>query len=129
MILDSMGKLVEKNDDDRIIWFSIHCSYWTDDFSKLKLTFPNGIPVCPNCKSLGFQTKYKDWERSAKRYESNDHPRYWEFILSIKEKCVTKMNGKPVSVKLVYKKWLDQMNSGQKSISNALNDGIKKIDG
>ena len=32
------------------------CGHWTDDWSLLPAT-PNGIPLCPICKSPGYQTK------------------------------------------------------------------------
>lgn len=127
--LDTAGRLVGRNDESRIVWFSARCTYWTDDWSVLSKTFPHGIPICPNCKSPGLQAEFKDWVRSAKRYDEHVSPMYAQFVMYVKEKCITFPNGKPVPIKEVYKQWYAQQQKGMKSLDNALSDGINKIEG
>jgi len=68
------------------IWYG-SCSYWTDDWDKLKLV-GHGLPVCPCCGAPGFITPTDDWLKGAQRFEDEGHPRYVEFLNDNKERCL-----------------------------------------
>lgn len=127
LFCDTFGQLTTTSDDNRVIWFSTRCTFWTDNWTKLSKTFPHGIPICPNCKAQGMQCKFKDWQRSVQRCEINGKPLYTQFILYTKEKCITQVNGKPIGAKTVYQVWFQQQNKGMKSLDQALNEGINNI--
>ena len=67
------GKPAAEDDVMRGVWYSSRCKYWTDDWSKLKKVGP-GIPVCPECQSVGFQTVYQNFQGKDKPKETcNDN--------------------------------------------------------
>ncbi len=80
------------------LWYG-SCSYWTDDWDKLKTT-PQGIPVCPHCGAPGFITPEADWLKGAQRFEDEGHPRYVEFLNANKEQCL------PRGFLTTYKMWI-----------------------
>jgi hypothetical protein len=85
---NAKGKSVKADDPQRLVWYGVRCTYWTDDFNKLKPRGP-GIPTCPHCGSPGMQTEYADWEQSAADYERDrPHPNYAAFLMSYKEQCM-----------------------------------------
>ncbi len=82
------GKDTTADDPERGIWYGCLCTYWTDDWAKLRYAnIGIGIPVCPFCKRPGMQTDADDWFGSAKEYEANGHPGYLTFLMAQKEKC------------------------------------------
>lgn len=56
------GEPTHKDNTQREIWYSAHCTYWTDDWSKLKTVGP-GIPVCPYCSCPGMQLMALHWDK------------------------------------------------------------------
>ena len=93
------GEPCEPTDENRGIWYSSSCGYWTDQWD---LLITNPIPCCPKCGCPGYQTTWKEWFDGAKNYEEDNHPWYCKFLLEIKEKCF----GKGFSYNEVYQKWL-----------------------
>lgn len=114
LYLDIQGKPVDANDDTRLMWYSAKCSYWTDDWSKLGY----GIPSCPNCHSVGLHSLYKEWERSAKRYDNEVKEGYWIFLQEYKEKCAK-------STKEAFALWLDT--NGKKLLEQSLKDAVSQL--
>lgn len=68
------------------VFYAANCTYWTDDFSKLQTT-GSGIPCCPHCKSVGFETDLDNWWGSALAYQMNEAPGYVDFLKLAKETC------------------------------------------
>ncbi len=82
------GKVTTAEDPQRGVWYSASadCRYWTDDWNKLGSIGP-GIPCCPRCGCVGYQTTYKHWMDKASKYEKEDHPGYVAKMNSWKEHC------------------------------------------
>lgn len=87
------GDATTSDDPRRMLWFSSNCTYWTDDWMKLK-TFGDmpdqprsGVPCCPHCGSPGLQAEAAMWLRSAQVHESNGHPAYFAMVQWQKERC------------------------------------------
>ena len=78
------GTNTTNDDPDRLLWYGL-CTYWTDDWDKLKTT--SGIPCCPYCLGVGFQITAKNWDSGVDKF-NKDNPKYKEFIESVKEKCI-----------------------------------------
>lgn len=81
------GMPTTADDPLRGVWYSAKCAYWTDDWTKLDTVCVGGIPSCPRCKSVGFQTTAKDWQIGIEMFEEDNHPRYREFVDAQKERC------------------------------------------
>lgn len=79
------GVICSPTDPDRAVWYGM-CSYWTDDWERLKSA--NGIPICPHCRSPGFLTDYRTWIEGAAAYaERPGNEDYQEFLLDLKHRC------------------------------------------
>lgn len=116
---DLQGRKTNATDSKRMVWSSARCTYWTDDWDKLK-SFGPGIPCCPHCGSPGYESVYSSWERSVKRFDSEVREGYASFLQEIKEKCVQTKDGKILSVKEAFDIWL-------KDGKNSLNVAIKSL--
>jgi hypothetical protein len=81
--IDSYGKPIKSDDLDRIIWYSIKCTYWTDDWNKVAKVGP-GIPCCPVCRSVGCQIPIVLWEEGIKKQK----PGYSDLVAKAKENCM-----------------------------------------
>lgn len=89
-----------KDDPSRYVFYSAKCTYWTDDFSKLGRT-KFGIPCCPICSSVGFQTTFEEWMTAALEHATRlNEERYCGYIESLKEKHL------PCSFDVGYKQYL-----------------------
>lgn len=86
---------LETTDQDKTrgVWYSanVGCGYWTDNWDKLE-KIGMGIPCCPVCHSVGFQTTWEKWMDSISRFEAQGHPSYLTFCLEIQEKCGAVIN-------------------------------------
>lgn len=96
--LNHAGYQTLHNDPDRMVWHS-PCTYWTDDWTKLRDA--GGIPICPTCGCPGFQTDYQNWIDSAIEFEKT-HPYYVEFLNQTKEEC----RGRQNNFMQDYENWL-----------------------
>ena len=67
------------DDPTRLIWYG-PCGHWTDEWDLLSNT-PNGIPICPKCKSPGYQTTAQHWFAQIDAYEEDSHPGYREEVM------------------------------------------------
>lgn len=81
------GEPTTANDPKRGVWYSAACSYWTDDWTKLR-TDRMGIPCCPKCGCPGLQTEAGSWFSGAMLFEEQGHPFYREFLDTNKEACL-----------------------------------------
>ena len=81
------GRATTADDPERLLFDSAHCTFWTDDWSKVK-THGTGIPGCPNCGCPGLQTEAKNWDAGVEGYiQESGHTHYKDFLDSIKSKC------------------------------------------
>lgn len=80
------GKDTTADDPNRLIWYAIHCGYWTDDWGKLAKIGP-GIPCCPVCKCVGCSVEFKLWEYSSKAHDLSNNPGYHKFLMDNMAKC------------------------------------------
>lgn len=80
------GDLVQADDPLRLVWYSTSCSFWTDDFDLLTKAGATGIPCCPKCHCVGFQTTASAWEAGVRAY-SVGQPAYAKFIADHKNVC------------------------------------------
>lgn len=80
------GEKTTADDPKRVLWYSSRCGYWTDDWDKLTKVGP-GIPACPHCQAVGFQTTAENWDRGIDAYEAQD-PGYKERLKQ--EQCSRK---------------------------------------
>jgi len=94
------GKQCESTDDERGVWYSVSCGYWTDQWN---LLVSNPIPSCPKCGCPGYQVIWKDWFGGAKKYEETN-PGYSEFLLEVKEKCFRR----GWNYSEAYQKWVEE---------------------
>lgn len=62
---------------DTLIVYGMNCGWW-DDISKTANTGQGrtGIPICPHCRSVLFQTEPAKWWAGVDRYEADGHPGY-----------------------------------------------------
>ena len=98
------GEATTSDDPQREMFYAAHCGYYTDDWSKLKVTGINvRIPCCPKCGCVGFQTTVFSWLSGARKYEQEGYPHYVEFINQAKEKCY----GKNFNFEKEYKLWIE----------------------
>jgi len=71
------GRPTTDRDNNRMVWYSARCAYWTDDWTK---TSRSGIiPVCPICGCPGLQATYEKFVGCSKNMEYT----FW-----LKEKCL-----------------------------------------
>ena len=73
------------------VWYSVQCSYWTDDFDDLSKTESvdeavGGIPCCPYCGMVGYQIELDKWNEALTTY-SEVEPGYQDFVLGLKTIC------------------------------------------
>ena len=70
------------------------CTFWTDDWGVMGSS--SGIPVCPKCGSVGFETTLTKWMAGARRHEEgviegsadrDPHPGYVQMIVWGKGRC------------------------------------------
>ena len=84
------------------IWYSVSCSYWTDNFDDLTNDLTaNGlsIPCCPRCGMVGYQIELDMWNEGLEKYDKEE-PGYKDFINEIKKTC----NGPDVTVIKLWEK-------------------------
>ena len=74
------------NKQEEWVWYSIDCSYWTDDFGDLSETEYGFIPCCPRCGLVGYQAELDAWNEGVKEFDEKD-PGYRDFINEIKKTC------------------------------------------
>lgn len=116
---DLQGRKTNATDPNRMVWSSARCTYYTDDWDKLK-SFGPGIPCCPHCGSLGYESVYASWKRSVERHDKEVREGFATFLQEMKEKCVQSMDKKPLSIKEAFEAWL-------KEGKNSLNAAISKL--
>lgn len=75
------GEPTTSDDPKRGVWYSVTCTFWTDEWDLLKVVGP-GIPCCPYCNSVGFQIDADRWS-VPDQYEA-EHPGYREQLASYK---------------------------------------------
>jgi hypothetical protein len=119
---DVHGNKVSANNSNRMVWSSVRCTYWTDNWDNLK-TIGAGIPVCPHCQSVGYESVYSSFDRSAKRHDENVSEGYYTFLQEMKEKCVQSKDGKPIRVADAFRMWRDS--NGKALLSDCLTKGIE----
>jgi len=73
------------------------CTFWTDDWSVMGSS--SGIPVCPKCGSVGFETTLTKWMVGVRQHEMgttgavapserrDPHPGYVQMIVWGKGRC------------------------------------------
>lgn len=110
--IDAYGQPTGNSNPNRQMWYSVRCTFWTDDWGALKTVGP-GIPVCPHCQSPGYQSDYTKWDKSARRYDEQAAEGYHTFLQEVKGKCL----GPKVSIGQAYKNWCAD---GQKRLSHAV---------
>lgn len=100
MYCDAYGQPTTVENDKRMMWYSSRCTYWTDNWGKLARTGP-GIPCCPKCGSVGYESAWDQFDRSSKRYDEKAAEGYYVFLQEVKEKCL----GANVSVQKAFDEW------------------------
>lgn len=111
--LKQNGHHTSHADPQRLVWHG-PCTYWTDDWTKLK-SIGSGIPCCPHCKCPGYQTTYQNWIDSVKNFEL-EHPRYSEYIELTKETCFGRGGG--INFLSKYEQWLKNVNQSNEPSEN-----------
>lgn len=111
------GEPTTAQDEQRVIWYSAQCTFWTDDWSLLKTVGP-GIPCCPHCMMPGMQTMFKHWDKGAKEMDTRE-PGYYTFLQDVKDKCLGKGQA-------IGKIWNTIQQTGKGKLSAALKDLIEK---
>ena len=96
------GSRTTAEDQTRVLWYG-SCGFWTDDWDLIKTTdgTDGGIPCCPTCGCPGFIITAKQWFVGVEKFQADGHPRYREFIDSIKGKCF----GRKADIVEQYQKW------------------------
>lgn len=117
---DLQGRKTSATDSNRMVWSSARCTFWTDDWEKLRAYNSTGIPCCPHCGSPGYESVYASWKRSAERHDREVKEGYSTFLQEMKEKCIQNDRGKPVAVKEAFELWKQQG-------TNGLNAAIKSL--
>ncbi len=68
------GQRTTATDSNRMVWASTSCSYWTDNWLKLKYATILGsrVPVCPVCHSPGLQCTAGDRDSAIAKWEQEN---------------------------------------------------------
>lgn len=106
------GESCTADDPERGIWYGL-CTYWTDDWNKVR---SGGVPQCPHCGSPGMQTTAKVWFAGAQRFQSEGNPGYMAFIAQSKEQCK-----RPMKFMEWFRQWLKEHPNGRET--NPRSDG------
>lgn len=112
--LDIDGNTVKPDDPARMVWYG-YCTYWTDDWDKLKLDLDYhsneiGMPLCPCCGAPGFQMAAGRWFAGASTFQAMGNPGYVSFVENTKEQCVVP---RPKSSVEWYRQWLKEHPNGR----------------
>lgn len=113
---DAYGQPTTQDNANRLMWYSTRCTYWTDDWLKLKTSGP-GIPVCPKCGSPGYQSHFNQWDKSARRYDEQAATGYYNFLQDVKEVCLGK------SMSEAFKEW---QKDGKRQLDNSISKLVQE---
>lgn len=80
------GKATTADSPNRSVWYGI-CSYWTDDWTKLKVAMGH-IPVCPECGNIGRHVPAKEFFEDIALTEKQ-FPGFTEVYNKLKERCIS----------------------------------------
>lgn len=81
------GDPTTADDPKRGVWYSVSCTFWTDEWDKLALS--GMTPVCPHCGCVGFETTAQGFAVSPE-YEAK-HIGYEAELMTIKNtKCMNR---------------------------------------
>ncbi len=84
---DEAGRATSPDDPRRLMWYSTRCSYWTDDWTELKL-LGQRIPCCPTCQAVGYQSPFEAFEFMLQSKETSKQlPGFAAYVLEHKEIC------------------------------------------
>lgn len=91
------------DDPQRMIFYAI-CGFWADDWDKVARTGfdRTGIPCCPACRCVGFETTAAEWQHWVQAYEADGHFRYQEFLERYHHQC----HRDEGAFEAAYKAWL-----------------------
>ncbi len=78
------GTKTNKDDPNRLVWFAVGCTFWTDDWNTLNT---RRIPCCPFCSSVGMQMEAGKWFQSIREYDES-HPGYFALFAAVKQMCI-----------------------------------------
>lgn len=70
---------------DKLIVYGANCLWW-DSIDKAGKN--HGLPACPHCGSMLFQTTKEDWDIGVNKYDTK-HPGYKGLIEWSRGKCFT----------------------------------------
>lgn len=91
--VDASGKATDKDSPQRLVWYSVGCGYWTDDWDSLKSTGP-GIPCCPVCGCVGCQVVADSFlGKAVDDFERSGNPGYRKFLEENKGRCMRGTGG------------------------------------
>ena len=87
--------------EDRIVYSAGDCGWW-DHISKASNRGPRGLPCCPGCGAMLFETPSIEWWNNARLFESDGHSGYVETLEKKRGACaqVKKVEGKSVSERM-----------------------------
>lgn len=70
-----------------MIVYGANCSWW-DDISAVA-TLPSGLPCCPHCSGVLYETSERKWWEGVDARTSATDPNYAKFIEWLRGKCFT----------------------------------------
>lgn len=77
------------NEKDTRIVYGAGCGWW-DSIDKVGTLDGSGLPCCPHCHGVLFETESLDiWWEGVDKYEANGHPGYHAFVEWIRGKCIS----------------------------------------
>lgn len=79
----------EEVKDTRIV-YGARCVWW-DSIDKAVALPDGGLPSCPHCHSVLFETDETQWTDGMKKYESEGHPGYVGMMTWSRGKCFPSM--------------------------------------
>jgi hypothetical protein len=71
--------------DDRIV-YGARCQWW-DSIDKVATMPGGGLPICPHCGSVLYETTPAKWWREVDAYEADGNPGYRQMIEWARGKC------------------------------------------
>lgn len=74
------------DDPERAVWMGIGCTYWTDNWTKLKGDEGNS-PICPVCEKNGYYNTFKAFQEDGDDTEKR-FPNWHKFVAKTKERCL-----------------------------------------
>ena len=79
------GTPTTADDPERLLFDTMYCTFWTDDWHQLK---SSGVTCCPHCQCPGIEVTARNYFKGVDNFiKESGKPHYRDFLESIKNGC------------------------------------------